>query len=144
MGGKASVGRNRQMIKPEQRVSLNVYVSKIEKRIIEQNAFLKDYKSTSAFLRELGLGTDISNNTLLAILLVYLKTKLENYSPEKSLNWVRKKQWNDIKVGVISKFSGMKKDKYDMVLKKLDETISHAVDLKKELMELLKKRREND
>lgn len=120
--------------------NVSVYLSDREKRIISQNAKLHGYKGISTFLRDCGLNTDISNKGLLSILLVYLKVKLENYSSDKALNWTVTKIKDDIRIGAMTKFAGMPKDKYEATLLKLEETISQATDLKKELSELLAKR----
>ncbi len=120
--------------------NISVYLNNREKRIIEKNAKLHGYRGVSTFLRDCGLNVDISNKGLLAILLVYLKTNLENYSPDKSLNWTRTKIKDDIRIGAMTKFAGMPKDKYEATLIKLEETISQATELKKELSELLVKR----
>lgn len=117
-----------------------VYVSKQEKRIIRKNSLLQDYKSVSAFLRDKGLDTDISNKGLLAILLTYLNIHLQDFSPDKALEWVRKKQWDGIRTGAMTKFSEMSKDKYEKTLLKLEETITIASEMRKELRILLAKR----
>lgn len=118
-----------------------VYVSEREKRIIRKNASLNEYKSISGFLRDRGLNTDISNNGLLAILLTYLNIHLKDFSPDKALEWVRKKQWDGIKMTAMTKFAGMSKDKYEKTLVKLEETITEATEMRKELRELLAKRK---
>lgn len=120
-----------------------VYVSEQEKRIIKNNAKLHNYKSVSGFLRELGLGHDISNKSLLAIILTYLSIHLQNYSPDQALDWVRKKQWDGIRMDAISKFSEMSQDQYEKTLAKLEETISEAVEMKEELRKLLAKKKDS-
>ena len=123
-----------QMVREDK---FEIYVSEKEKRIIKKNAKLHNYKSVSSFLRELGLGHDISNKTMLAIILTYLNVHLQNYSPEEALDWVRKKQWSNIKMDAMTKFAGMSKDKYEKTLEKLEETISEALEMKEELRKLL-------
>ena len=120
--------------------NISVYLSDQEKRIISKNAKLHGYKGISTFLRDLGLNTDISNKGLLAILLTYLRVKIENYSPDKALNWTVTKIKDDIRISAMTKFAGMPKDKYEATLVKLEETITQATELKKELSELLAKR----
>lgn len=118
----------------------DVYVTEQEKRIIRNNAKLQEYKSISAFLRDKGLDSDISNKTMLAILLTYLNIHLQNFSPDQALNWVRKRSMNGIKMDAMTKFSEMSKDKYEKTLLKLEETITIASEMRKELKELLAKR----
>lgn len=120
--------------------NISVYLSDQEKRIITQNAKLHGYKGISTFLRDKGLNVDISNKGLLAIILSYLSLKLENYSPDKALNWIKTKAQDDIRMSAMTKFAGMPKDKYEATLLKLEETITQATELKKELSELLAKR----
>ncbi len=120
--------------------NISVYLNDQEKRIISKNAKLHGYKGISTFLRDCGLNVDISNKGLLSILLVYLKVNLENYSPDKALNWVVTKAKDDVRMSAMTKFAGMPKDKYEATLLKLEETISQATELKKELSELLAKR----
>ena len=120
--------------------SVSVYLNDREKRIIEHNAKLHGYKGISTFLRDCGLNTDISNKGLLAIILTYLSSNLENFSTDKALDWTRTKIKDDIRMGAMTKFAGMPKDKYEKTLIKLEETITQATELKKELSELLAKR----
>ncbi len=98
---------------PLRKEKLEVYVSKQEKRIIRKNSLLQEYKSVSAFLRDKGLDTDISNKGFLVILLTYLNIHLQDFSPDKALEWIRKKQWDGIRMGAMTKFSEMSKDKYE-------------------------------
>lgn len=128
---------------PLRKEKLEVYVSKQEKRIIRKNSLLQEYKSVSAFLRDKGLDTDISNKGFLVILLTYLNIHLQDFSPDKALEWIRKKQWDGIRMGAMTKFSEMSKDKYEKTLVKLEETITIASEMRKELRELLSKRNLN-
>lgn len=120
--------------------SVSVYLSNREKNIIKKNAKLHGYKGISTFLRDCGLNTDISNKGLLTILLTYLSIHLQNYSPDKALEWTVNKAKDDIRIGAMTKFAGMPRDKYEATLIKLEETITHATELKKELRILLEKK----
>lgn len=113
----------------------DVYLSSQEKRIIEKNAALNNYKSVSAYLRDMGLCTDISNKSLLIILLTYFKIHFQNHSPDKALNWSRQK--TIIKTRLSVELAGYNKAKREKYLKKIEETVDQALEIKKELEEIL-------
>lgn len=123
----------------------DVYLSSQEKRIIEKNAALNNYKSVSAFLRDMGLSTDISNKTVLTVLLTYFKIHLQNYSPDKALDWTKQK--TIIKKRLSAELAGYDKPQREKYLKKIEETVDHALEIKKELEDILllrKQRIENE
>jgi len=97
------------------------------------------YGSMAAFLRDRALGTDISNKGVLAIILSYLSFHMRDLSSkDKNLDWTKRKE--GMKKHLSIELSGLDKKKRAEYLGKLEETLDNALEIKKELEEILSKR----
>lgn len=114
---------------------IGIPVNKKEKQLIKTNATLHNYKSVAGFLRDRGLETDISNKACLAIMLTYLSSHMKNLSPDAALDWTKKKE--SIKSKFRVELAGMSKEKRELYLQKLEDTLENTKAIKEELENIL-------
>ncbi len=116
---------------------ISVPVTDQEKRLIRANAELNMYGSMAAFLRDRALETDISNKALLAIILTYLSSHIKDLSRDKNLDWTRRKA--DMKHKLSTELAGLNKKQREAYLGKVEKTLDNALEIKKELDNILGK-----